>query len=262
VADPDSLARDTLTRIRQRLGTDLVVLGSFFAGGRDGGGRLRLDIRVQDVAAGETVASVTETGMEAEILELVSRTGARLRSKLGVEELSPVAAGGARASLPSSPEGARLYVEGLARLRVFDALGARDLLQKAAAADPGYPMVHSALAAAWSSLGYEEKAREEAKKAVDLAEKLPREDRLSVEGRHRETTKEWDKASAIYKTLFSLFPDNLDYGLRLSNAFVKAGDGRKALDTVEALRALPAPAREDPRLDLANARAAEALTDL
>jgi tetratricopeptide (TPR) repeat protein len=261
VVDPESLASDTLGRIRERLGTDLVVLGSFFAEGKEGG-RLRVDIRVQDAAAGETVATVNETGMEAEILDLVSRAGARLRNKLGVEELSPAEAGGARASLPSSPEGARLYAEGLARLRVFDALGARDLLQKAATADPAYPMIHSALAAAWSALGYEEKAREEAKRAVELADKLPREDRLSVEGRYRESTKEWDKASALYRTLFSLFPDNLDYGLRLAGALTRAGDGKRALETIESLRALPAPAREDPRLDLAQAYAAEALTDL
>ena len=262
VADPDSLAPDTLARIRERLGTDLVVLGSFFAEGKQAGGRLRLDIRVQDTVAGEVVATVKDTGMEAEILDLVSHTGAQLRSKLGVEELSPAAAGGARASLPSSPAGARLYAEGLARLRVFDALGARDLLQKAAAADHGYPMVHSALAAAWAALGYEEKAQKEGKTAFDLAEKLSREDRLSVEGHYREATKEWDKASALYKTLFSLFPDNLDYGLRLASALTKAGEGKKALEVLEALRSLPAPARDDPRVDLAQARAAESLTDL
>ncbi len=43
-----------------------------------------------------------------------------------------------RASLPSNREAARLYSEGLARLRVFDALEARDLLQRAIAADPKY----------------------------------------------------------------------------------------------------------------------------
>jgi tetratricopeptide (TPR) repeat protein len=262
LADPDSLASDTLTRIRDRLGTDLVVLGSFFAAGKESGGQLRLDVRVQDVAAGDEVTRVSDTGTEAEILDLVSRTGAKLRNRLGVEELSEAEAGGARASLPSSPEGARLYAEGLARMRLFDALGARDLLQKAAATDPGYPMVHSALAAAWAALGYEEKAREEAKQAVDLAEKLSREDRLSVEGRYREATKEWDKAAALYRTLFSLFPDNLDYGLRLAGALTKAGEGKKALEVLESLRGLPAPARDDPRVDLAQARAAESLTDL
>ena len=262
VTDTDSLAADTLARIRDRLGTDLVVRGSFLAPGKESGGQLRLDIRVQDAADGEIVASVAETGVESEILDLVSRTGAKLRSTLGVEELSPAEAGGARALLPSSPQAARLYAEGLARLRVFDALGARDLLQTAAEADPGYPLVHSALSAAWAALGYEEKAREEAKQALDLSAKLSREDRLSVEGRYRESTKEWDKAASVYRTLVSLFPDSLDYGLRLAGALTRAGEGKQALHVLDSLRALPAPARDDPRVDLAQARAAESLTDL
>jgi hypothetical protein len=56
---------------------------------------------VQDAAAGETIASVTETGTEAELLGLVSRMGATLRDKLGVGGLSATEAAGMRASMPS-----------------------------------------------------------------------------------------------------------------------------------------------------------------
>ena len=78
-----------------------------------------------------------------------------------------------------------LYAEGLARLRVYDEVSARDLLQRAVAAEPNHAMAHSALAAAWSSLGYDARAVAESKKAVDLSSDLSRETRLLVEGRHR-----------------------------------------------------------------------------
>ena len=41
-----------------------------------------------------------------------------------------------------------------------------DLLQKAqaSAAEPDYPLVHAAMAGAWSLLGYDAKAKEEAKR--------------------------------------------------------------------------------------------------
>jgi len=55
--------------------------------------------------------------------------------------------------LPSNPDGVRFYSEGLAQLRVFDALEARDLLQHALASDPKFSLAHSALAEAWSRLG-------------------------------------------------------------------------------------------------------------
>ena len=61
LADGDSFAPDTLARIRRNLGTDLVVLGSYFAVGAKGSERIRLDLRVQDAAAGETIASVSDT---------------------------------------------------------------------------------------------------------------------------------------------------------------------------------------------------------
>jgi hypothetical protein len=46
--------------------------------------------------------------------------------------------GALRASYPVDAETARLYAAGLARLRGFDALAGRDLLEKAVAADPKY----------------------------------------------------------------------------------------------------------------------------
>jgi len=260
LADADSFGKETLARIRANLGSDLVVLGSYLALGKASGGQIRLDLRVQDATAGETIASLTETGTEAGLLDLVARVGARLREKAGAGEISTTEKDAMRAAIPSNPEATRLYAAGLSRLRLFDAPEARVLLQKAVAADPQYPLAHSALAAAWSALGYDARAKEEAKKAFDLSGNLSREERLSVEGRYRETTQDWDKATEIYRTLFNFFPDNLDYGLRVASVATSAGKGKEALVAVEALRKLAAPARDDPRIDLAEAAAARSLS--
>ena len=261
LADADSFAKDSLAKIRTNLGTDLVVLGSYIALGEKGGGQIRLDLRLQDTTAGETITSLAATGTEGRLFELVTEAGARLRNKLNIGEVSDAEAVGVRASLPSSSEATRLYSEGLAKLRQFDALAARERLEKAIAADPNFSLAHSALAAAWSALGYDLKAKQEAKKAVALSANLPREDRLWVEGRFRETTREWEKAIEIYGRLCNFFPDDLDYGLRLASVQTSAGRGKDALATVEALRRLPSPARDDPRIDLAEAGAAESLSD-
>jgi TolB-like protein len=161
--DAESFSQQTLTRIRQNLGSDDVVLGSYLALGN---GLLRLDVRLQDAVAGETLASVSEKGNESEIDSLVSQAGAELRAKLGVGALSDAQSALVKASLPSTPDAARLYSEGLQRLRLLDALAARDSLEKAAALDPDHAPTHSALAEAWSDLGYESKAKEQAKRAL------------------------------------------------------------------------------------------------
>jgi eukaryotic-like serine/threonine-protein kinase len=261
LSDADSFGKETLSRIRNHLGSDLVILGSYLALGKDAGGRIRFDLRLQDTMAGETVASASATGTENELIDLISRTGAEVRQKLGIDRVSGDGASGVRASLPANPEAARLYAEGLARLRTFEALQARDLLEKAVAADPNHAPAHSALAAAWSALGYDMKAREEARQALDRSADLSREERLSIEGRYRELSRDWPQAIAIYRTLSGFFPDSLDYGLRLSSAQISAGQAKDALAMIDNLRRLPPPAGDDARIDLAESRAAGTVGD-
>ena len=88
LADADSFGQDSLTKIRNHLGTDLVVVGSYLAMGKAGGNKIRLDFRLQDAVAGETIASVSETGTENELLDLVSRSGTEIRRKLGIGQVS------------------------------------------------------------------------------------------------------------------------------------------------------------------------------
>ena len=259
--DADSLASDTLKRVRSNLGTDFVVLGSYLDLGKEGGGQVRLDLRLQDTAKGETVATISETGTETQLLELVSHAGTRLREQLGVGEVSRVDSVGVRASIPSDPEAIRLYSQGLAKLRSFDALAARNLLSRAVTADPSYPLAHSALAKTWLALGYEANAQREAKTALDLAGQLSRQDHLLVEGRYYEAVKQWEKAIETYRTLFNFFPDNLEFGLYLANAQIAGGQGKGALNSISQLRTLPGEAKDDPRIDLAESEAAASLSD-
>lgn len=250
--DSETLAAQTLSQVGKILGSDLVVLGSYVA---LPGGQLRVDLHLQNVADGETLISVKETGDQNNLFDLVSRAGAQLREKCGVGQTNTQDQAGIRATLPSTPEASKLYSEGLARLRVNDAIAARDLLQKAVALDPNHALAHSALAAAWALLGYDDKARLSAKSAYDLSAALSREDRLLTEARYRETSKEWDNAAGNYRTLFGFFPDDLEYGLLLARAQMRGGKGKESLATIDSLRRLPSPAGDDPRIDLAASEA-------
>ena len=252
----ETLSQESLDHLRQYLGCDYVVLGSYLvqsSGQGSGHDQVRLDLWLQDTHSAEILATVSEKGSERELDDLVTRAGADLRQKLGLGEITAGEAASLRASLPSNPESARLYSEGLAKMHVFDAAGARNLLSKAAAIDPQSALIHSALADAWSAQGYDDKAREESKKAFDLSAGLARADHLWIEGRYWELNRKWDKAVEIYRSLFSFFPDNVDYGLRLAAAQKQARTVDEALVTLAALRQLPAPNSLDPRIDLQEA---------
>src|SRR6266851_355878 len=253
LADADGYSPETLTKIRANLGSDVVVLGSYTALGEKSNRGIRVDLRLQDASTGDMITEVATTGTEDELFALVSRVGAHLRKELGVAAPSVAEAASVQASLPSNPEAARLYSEGLAKLRIFDALLARDLLREAVAADPSFSPSHSALALAWSTLGYDGKAREEARRAVSLSGRLSREEQLLVDAGYREVVKDWTAAAEKYRTLTALFPDNLDYGLHLLQAQIAVANTHEAEATLAALRRLPSPSRDDPRIDLAEA---------
>jgi len=65
-------------------------------------------------------------------------------------------------------------------LRSFDAMAARDLLEKVVAADREHSLGHSALGAAWSQLGYDEKARAACQRAFELSKGFRARKRATV----------------------------------------------------------------------------------
>src|SRR5215471_3452991 len=255
LGNSSSLAREAAIAAGKNLKADRLVVGSFTVLGAGRSRRVRVDVRMQDSGNGDIVAEVAETAEEQQLFELVFRAGTRLREALGFAGAPLLDSAAARAALPSNPEAARLYSQGLARLHILDAAGARDLLAHAVAAEPRFPLAHMALASAWRTLGYDQKARSEAKKALDLSARLPRADRLLIEGRFHEIMGEMDQAIAAYRALFALFPDSLEDGLLLADAQTWGGKPADALATVGMLRKLPEPLSQDPRIDMSHAGA-------
>ncbi len=255
----ETLAADTLKDIRRNLGTDHVLVGSYLALDREGES-LRLDVRLQPTGGGETIF-VNTTGHESELFELVSNAALGLRQKLGLGGISSQAQAAARATLSASPEAARLYSEGLNKLRAYDARGARDLLLQSVEAEPDFALAHAALSEAWRALGFDHKALASARDAFEQSQGLPPEQVLSIQGRFYEAASRWQEAIDTFRTLREDFPDDIDYGLRLAQVQTRAGRGTDALATVEELRELPTSAGDDPRIDLALAAAAYSLSD-
>ncbi|HEY2798279.1 MAG TPA: protein kinase [Thermoanaerobaculia bacterium] len=256
-----ALSRETLATLRSGLNADDVVVGSYLALVAPAGEQIRIDLFVQDAGTGETVASISETGSEADLFALVSLAGEQLRTRLGLAGPTAAEAASVKASLPASPEAMRLYAEGLDRLRRGDAPAARDLLIRAAEAEPGFALSHAALSDAWSALGYDGRAEEEAAKAVEHAEGLGNEEQLRIRARLAESRKKWDEAIGLYQSLWKDYPDDLEYGLRLARAQLSGGHLKDSLGTVVQLRRLPPPQRDDPRIDLAEAAAAGSRSD-
>ena len=200
------LPAESLEQLRRNLGADLVVSGAYATVPGKGGERLRLDVVVQDTRTGEPVGTASATGMQGDLFQLVSSLGASLRGKLGLAVATAAEQATVSTALPRDPEAARLYAEGLERQRLADAPGARPLLEQSIAREPDFALAHHVLSAALSGLGYQARARDEAKKAVDLDAGMSREERLNLEGRRHEVNHEADKAVETFRTLYDLLP--------------------------------------------------------
>ncbi len=248
----DTLAKETLTHLRSSLGADVVVLGSYTLLKDGAKNRIRLDIRAQDTALGETITADAITGEQSDLFDIAAQAGSRLRESLdpalslAPERESP------RFQGSTNQVALQFYSEGRARSYDFDFIGARDFLKRAVAADPEFALAHSALSETWSRLGYENEARKEAKLALQYARGLPPETALAIQGQYRETLSDWSGAAAAYRTLRNLFPDNLNYGLRLASAQLHLNPA-DAASTLGSLRKLPSPVGDDPRIDLMDA---------
>jgi DNA-binding winged helix-turn-helix (wHTH) protein/tetratricopeptide (TPR) repeat protein len=239
---------DLLRQARSNFGADTFVIGSYVVTGTCPECRVRVDLGLYDALTGDRLATIIDEGPEQSLLDLTTRLGGKLRAELG--------SGGTTAEPPPwpAPGAAREYAEGLKALRRIDPMAARDHLQAAVAVDPGNALIHSALAEAWTLLGYGLRANEESRRAYELSASLSRLDQLGIEARYRMSAREWDRAVEIYQSIFRLFPDSLEDGLNVARAQFRAMKVADVSATLSVLRRLPKPAGNDPRIDLIEAQ--------
>ncbi len=252
-AKTDTLDQATTSRIGTALSSDLLVLGSFATIGKPEHGQLRVDVRLQDCKSGEVITEIAEIGATEDLFGIVSRIGSKLRNRLGISRSIDSDEMMAQATLPSNPEAARFYSLGLQKLRIFEFDLARGLFEQAIAADPKFSLGHSMLSRSDMYLGHFEQAKAEAKQGLDLASGLPRVQRMEIEASYDQASGDRGKAAEIYRVLFNMFPDSLDYGLQLAKLQMESYHPDEASATIRQLRQLPAPMRDDPLIDLREA---------
>ena len=239
-----------LRQIRAQIDSDYVVAGSYMSMNTQAGVQLRVDLKVYDARTGELVKALSATKPVAAAMDLQSDLSNQLRSILGLDALQRSDAEQLLATIPPDPEAQKLYSEALDKLHRRDAAAALPLLMQVIKLTPKFPLAHLDLAEAYSALGYDSRARDEATEARKLLAGLPGEKKNYADARSHELAHEWEPAIDGYKQLVRTYPDNPEYWLRLAVTQGSAHLNSEALQTIEqARKKLP----EDPRFSLAEA---------
>ena len=252
---------DVLRALRNHLGCDYVVSGAYSDPGRDAGGNLTVNLRMVNAESGAMVVGFMDTGTEQAVAQLVMRLGGRLRTGIQLPSVSPDEISQIQASMPSNDSARQSYYEGVKQQRRSDFLGAKQSYLRAIQEDPYFPLAHAGLAEVWKGLGYDGKAAEEAKMALDLSSQLSKNEKRLVEALYRTTLYDWDEAARIYKALWTVDGDVKEYALLAADAQIRGKKENDSLGTLAELRIAPGIFANDPVIDLKEAEAYESLGD-
>lgn len=256
----NSLSSAQLESIHKYLGADVLVTGSYALAGAAQDPTIQWNIHLESASGGPSLGSVSESGKQSDLNGLVAHSGRLVRQQLDIT-LSAAEEARLDSSLSSNADAMRYFSDAREKLRTFDVLAATKLLEKSIEADPKFAQAHSALAQAWDSLGFEGKATDEAKKALDSASGLSTEARNVVTARYYVATRNWSKAIPQYASLWTEYRDEPEYGLQLADTQIRAGKPKDALTTLAQVRSQSPAAGIRAQMDLSEARAHESLGD-
>lgn len=194
------------------------------------GDQIRIDATVQDVKRGRSI-SLVESATENNILSAIDRLAADIRSNLAlskdiVKELEGQSFKPSTTSVPAL----RDYNEGLRNARQGNYLEALQALKAATQEDANFALAYSDLSRAYAHLGQDNDAEQASRRAVELSERLPEQEKYLIQATHYQILRDYPKAIEAYENLAKVSPNNTDVLLRLGQLYERASQYDKARD--------------------------------
>ena len=192
--------------VAERADVDRVILGSFVKAGDT----IRISVRVQDAASGEILSSEQVEGVgEASLFPMVDDLTRRIKGNFELPESAELAHDRGLSDVTTpSPEAYRYYAEGSSfhsRGRHREAI---PLFEKAVEADPEFALAMARLGIAHWNLGHTEEFERYSRRAVELADRLPGNQRHYIEGTYYGGSLETaPRGLAAYHRALELYPD-------------------------------------------------------
>ncbi len=226
--------------ILDRLACDVAVGSRLVRRGKDGL-ELQSTIFSRERPEGQKLSKVESDG---DLFALAGALGSDLATRLGG---SAENGKGSVWTPEVQPEVFARFVTGLGEFRDGDLNEAVSILAPLVAQYPKFAMARIELAKVYRAMGLKAAAGLEAKTALDFSSDLPAETRLQLEALTLEIDGAWGEAASIYRSLWSVAGDEVEYPLALIRAL--RWDGRSA-EALEVAGRLGGALDSCPRLHL------------
>ena len=221
VSSQSQMDLSILKRIAEYTNADTVVYGQYERMGE----HTRITATVHDLKNDREISLNTDVAGDKELLGSMEKLADGVREKLAAnpEMLKELQAHSLHVTTKSIPA-LRAYDEGLQLLRAGNDTQAVNKFEEATARDSGFAMAFSKLAQTYAALGYDDKAEQASRRAVELSDNLPAQDKLLIAADHAGILHDPAKAIAAYEQLAKVNPDDTDTQFALAKLYEDSGN--------------------------------------
>ncbi len=232
VSPQSELDLQTVKRIADYTHADTVIFGQY----QKIGDQIRINATVADLANDRNTSVTTDVAGEKELLTSLDKLAGTVREKLAAtpEVLKELQAHSQHVTTKSIPA-LRAYDEGSQLLRAGDNTQAIAKFEEATTQDPSFAMAFSKLAQTYAAAGYDDKAEQASRRAMELSDNLPAQDKYLIEASHASIVHDNAKAIAAYENLAKVNPDDTDAQFALAKLYQASnnfGEAKKYLAKV------------------------------
>jgi tetratricopeptide (TPR) repeat protein/predicted Ser/Thr protein kinase len=216
---------DMLRRIAEFGNAETLVWGQY----AKVGDQIRIDATVEDMKRQRTTPLKVAAPTEKELLKAVQQLAESVQQNLAFsgDVLKDLRAKSLKPS-SQSLDALRFYHEGLELARQGNHLEATKRFEASIQADPEFALAYSKLGQTYSSLRNDDKAEQFCRKAVDLSENLPPQERYLIQANYAEVSNDNRKAIESYENLEKVSPDDVDVHFHLGGLYETTGAYDKA----------------------------------
>jgi len=231
----EQLARD----LCQRTGSKAVLEGSIASFGT----QYVIGLQAIDCSTGDSLAKEqAEAARKEQVLKVLGKAAEELRGRLG-ESLNSVQKFGTPVDEATTPslEALKAYTLGRRTSLVNGDAAALPFFNRAVELDPKFAMAYVALASIYHNLREAARARENAREAYSLRDRVSERERLAIESQYYTTaTGELERAVEVYQVWKQTYPRDFVPYANLGLLFINLGKYQIALEeTSEALHLEP-----------------------